>query len=105
MMAGSKTLRSKGRIQMCEISNLQISQIQLATHGRSIQMCHFQCFSQLWDFDRHVGALRRRRGLLCDHLALRGILVILANEIVTAGREWSEAHNALRFTRYHLFDL
>jgi hypothetical protein len=29
MMAGSKTLRSKGRIQMCEISNLQISQIQL----------------------------------------------------------------------------
>ena len=33
MMARSKTLRSKGRIQMCEISNLQISQIQLATQN------------------------------------------------------------------------
>ena len=40
MMAGSNTLRSKGRIQMSETSHLQISHIQLATHGRSIQKCH-----------------------------------------------------------------
>jgi hypothetical protein len=53
---------------------------------------------------RHLQG-RRRRGLLCDHLALRGILVILANEIVTAGSEWTEAHNALRFACYYLFDL
>ena len=39
MMAGSNTLRSKGRIQMSETSHLQISHIRLATHGRSIQMC------------------------------------------------------------------
>ena len=36
MMAGSNTLRSKGRIQMSETSHLQISHIRLATHGRSI---------------------------------------------------------------------
>jgi len=40
IMARSKSLRSKGRIQMSETSHLQISHIQLATHGRSIQMCH-----------------------------------------------------------------
>jgi hypothetical protein len=37
IMATSKSLRSKGRIQMSETSHLQISHIQLATHGRSIQ--------------------------------------------------------------------
>ena len=37
IMARSKSLRSKGRIQMSETSHLQISHIQLATHGRSIQ--------------------------------------------------------------------
>ena len=31
MMAGSNTLRSKGRIQMSETSHLQISHIRLAT--------------------------------------------------------------------------
>jgi len=40
MMARSNTLRSTGRIQMRETSNLLIDQIQLATHGRSIQTCH-----------------------------------------------------------------
>src|SRR6516162_4848864 len=40
IMARSKSLRSKGRIQMSETSHLQISHIQLATHGRSIQKCH-----------------------------------------------------------------
>ena len=35
IMARSKSLRSKGRIQMSETSLLQISHIQLATHGRS----------------------------------------------------------------------
>ena len=39
MMAGSNTLRSKGRIQMSETSHLQISHIRLATHGRSIHKC------------------------------------------------------------------
>ena len=39
IMARSKSLRSKGRIQMSETSHLQISHIQLATHGRSIQKC------------------------------------------------------------------
>ena len=42
MMARSNTLRSKGRIQMSETSHLQISHVQLATHGRSIQMCQQQ---------------------------------------------------------------
>jgi len=32
----------KGRIQMRETNYLQISHIQLATHGRSIQMCQLQ---------------------------------------------------------------
>jgi hypothetical protein len=48
IMAGSNTLRSKGRIQMRETSNLQISHIQLATHGRSIQMCQ-TATSRCWD--------------------------------------------------------
>ena len=39
MMARSNTLHSKGRIQMSETNDLQISHIRLATHGRSIQMC------------------------------------------------------------------
>src|SRR6516164_437326 len=39
MMARSNTLRSTGRIQMRETSNLLIDQIQLATHGWSIQTC------------------------------------------------------------------
>jgi hypothetical protein len=33
MMAGSKMLHSKGRIQMSETNDLQISHIRLATHG------------------------------------------------------------------------
>jgi hypothetical protein len=40
MMAGSRTLRTKGRIQMSQTNYLHISYIRLATHGRSIQMCH-----------------------------------------------------------------
>ena len=40
IMAGSNALHLKGRIQMSETSYLQIGHIQLATHGRSIQMCH-----------------------------------------------------------------
>jgi hypothetical protein len=39
MMARSNTLHSTGRIQMRETINLLIDQIQLATHGRSIQTC------------------------------------------------------------------
>jgi hypothetical protein len=39
IIARSKSLRSKGRIQMSETSHLQISHIQLAAHGRFIQMC------------------------------------------------------------------
>jgi hypothetical protein len=39
IMAGSNALHLKGRIQMSETSYLQIGHIQLATHGRSIQMC------------------------------------------------------------------
>ena len=42
MMAGSNTLRSKGRIQMSETSHLQISHIRLAMHGRSIQKCQYR---------------------------------------------------------------
>ena len=42
MMAGSRTLRTKGRIQMSQTNYLHISYIRLATHGRSIQMCHLQ---------------------------------------------------------------
>jgi hypothetical protein len=43
--------------------------------------------------------------LFRNHLTLRGILVILPNEIVATWSEWTEAHNALRFASYHLFDL
>jgi hypothetical protein len=60
MMAGSKTLRSKGRIQMCEISNLQTSQIQLATHGRSIQTCQSATSRDTHLFDHLVGATEQR---------------------------------------------
>ena len=42
MMAGSRTLRTKGRIQMSQTNYLHISYIRLATHGRSIQMCQFR---------------------------------------------------------------
>ena len=39
IMAGSNALHLKGRMQMSETSYLQIGHVQLATHGRSIQMC------------------------------------------------------------------
>jgi hypothetical protein len=46
IMAGSNALHLKGRIQMSETSYLQIGQIQLATHGRSIQKCHFRNYAR-----------------------------------------------------------
>ena len=64
MMARSNTLRSTGRIQMRETSNLLIDQIQLATHGRSIQMCHELSHSNSDDLT--TCAL-----CACDHTGLR----------------------------------
>ena len=43
--------------------------------------------------------------LLCNHLSLCGVFVVFANKLVTARSEWTEAHQALRFATYHLFDL
>jgi hypothetical protein len=54
---------SKGRIQMCETKNLQISQIQLAPHGRSIQMCQEATYAPQQTaplFDHLVGAGQQR---------------------------------------------
>jgi len=59
MMAGSNTLRSKGRIQMSETSHLQISHIRLATHGRSIQMCQnrTKCIATSYSITSSVSAM------------------------------------------------
>jgi hypothetical protein len=62
MMAGSNTLRSKGRIQMSETSHLQISHIRLATHGRSIQMCH------VWTAPSWQGFSSRLQAGRCGHV-------------------------------------
>jgi hypothetical protein len=59
MMARSNMLRSTGRIQMRETSNLLIDQIQLATHGRFIQICQEPTFA----------ARRLSRLALCDNLS------------------------------------
>jgi len=56
IMARSKSLRSKGRIQMSETSHLQISHIQLATHGRSIQMMDIAAYG--WGLDETAASAR-----------------------------------------------
>ena len=55
IMAGSNALHLKGRIQMSETSYLQIGHIQLATHGRSIQMCQKR---RSWSSGETVGRSR-----------------------------------------------
>ena len=64
IMAGSNTLRSKGRIQMSETSHLQISHIQLATHCSKMlwvptpRRCHLTSLSHVFDGMEIYGTIR-----------------------------------------------
>jgi chromate transporter len=82
---------SKGRIQMCETKNLQISQIQLAPHGRSIQLCQFLPGPNVVNLSVVFG--RRIRGVPGAAVALLGLLgppFVIVTLIAAAYAKWGE---------------
>src|SRR6516162_6631748 len=94
IMARSKSLRSKGRIQMSETSHIQISHIQLATHGRSIQKCQqrksaMRCGHSRFSFSVPVAPRIARNCRLPD---LRRRCRIAPSEFAIEIRKVSEPH-------------